>query len=264
MKPPSAARLRRLLPREGHPPAERRMLARLVERICSLPDPPDPFGLWPRYGALKEKLLSAAAEGRGDAVEGAFLELYIHLHGYRVPATEAERRVVEETRGYLNHPGGLSPLLKALPFVHGPTVFADFGAGNGLQGLLLQVIRPHRKTIQVEISGRLVEAGRVLQAWLGIEVERVAWIHGDVRAVLPRGMDFVYLYRPVRPEGTGLEFYRTFAARLMEPEGPEFVFSVADCLRPLLSTAFRVFYYDGHLTCFRRGSGKGGGGERDR
>jgi hypothetical protein len=159
---------------------------------------------------------------------------------------------LDASEAYLCHPGGLSPILKAGPFIRRTTVSGDFGAGNGLQGLLLQHLYPHKRTVQIEMSSRLVEAGRHLQAWLGIAPERVEWIVGDVSEVSPAGMDFVYLYRPVRPTGAGNRFYESFAAELERAERPAVVFSVADCLGPFLSAGFEAFYGDGHLTCFRR------------
>ena len=58
----------------------------------------------------------------------------------------------------------------------------------------------------------LVEAGRALQEWLSIPADRVEWIVGNVMDHSPAGMDFVYLYRPVRPTGVGRAFYERFAA----------------------------------------------------
>jgi hypothetical protein len=98
----------------------------------------------------------------------------------------------------------------------------------------------------------MVEAGRLLQAWLGIPEQRVDWVVGDVSETSPGEMDFVYLYRPVRPVGAGEAFYRGFAAQLAASPRPAVIFSIADCLRPHLSLHFEVFYCDGHLTCFRR------------
>ena len=65
-------------------------------------------------------------------------------------------------------------------------------------------------------------------------------------------MDFIYLYRPLRPTGPGEKFYRSFAAQLGKSRKPVVIFSVADCLQPFLSPDFETFYSDGHLTCFRR------------
>jgi hypothetical protein len=247
-----AERLRRLPGRDEHPPEEPERLSRLMCLFAELPEPPDPFGLYPRYAELRDLFLASIEGPDGEALEEAFLLLYAELHGYEVPYTPDERDRVAETGGYLSHLGGLSPILKAAPFIEPGTVSGDFGAGNGLQGLLIQKLVPHARTVQIEISSRMVEAGRLLQAWLGIPEERVEWVVGDVSEVSPAGMDFVYLYRPLRPAGAGEDFYRSFAAQLGASQRPVVIFSIADCLRPYLPPEFEVFYCDGHLTCFRR------------
>lgn len=248
-----AHRLRRLPGQGEHASEERERLIRLMCLLAELPEPPDPFGLYPQYAGLRDRFLASIGGPDGEALEEAFLLLYAHLHGYEVPYTPDERSRVLETGGHLSHVGGLSPILKAAPFIARDTVSGDFGAGNGLQGLLIQKLAPHAKTVQVEISSRMVEAGRRLQTWLGIPTERIDWVVGDVSEVSPAGMDFIYLYRPLRPTGPGEEFYRRFAAQLEASRKPVVIFSVADCLRPHLSPDFEVFYSDGHLTCFRRG-----------
>ena len=233
-------------------PEEGERLHRLIRLFAELPEPPDPFGLYPHYAELKDRLLACFERPDAESIEEAFLLLYAHLHGYEVPYTPDERRRVVETGGYLSHVGGLSPILKSAPFLGRDTVSGDFGAGNGLQGLLIQKLTPHAKTVQIEISSRMVEAGRLLQAWLGIPEERVEWVVSDVSDVSPAGMDFVYLYRPLRPTGAGEDFYRSFAAQLWASQRSVVIFSIADCLRPHLAPEFEVFYCDGHLTCFRR------------
>lgn len=164
---------------------------------------------------------------------------------------------MDETGGYWAHAGGISPVIKAPPFVRPDTVLGDFGAGNGLQGLLIQHLAPHARTVQIEISSRMVEAGRALQGWLGVPDERVEWIVGDVLDHSPRGMDFVYLYRPVRPVDEGRKFYERFGAALAAERREVVIFSVADCLGPFLPPGFPVLYGDGHLTCYRREAADG-------
>ena len=56
----------------------------------------------------------------------------------------------------------------AAPFFTPETRFVDYGAGNGLQGLLFQHLYPHRLTTLVELGGPMIEQGRRLQALLGI------------------------------------------------------------------------------------------------
>lgn len=232
--------------------AEQRRWLTLARLLAALPPPPDPLGLFPRWDALQEALRDALVRGRDEEVEEALLHLYAHLHSHAAPYTQDERRVVDATGGYWAHAGGIAPVAKAADFVGADTVSVDLGAGTGLQLLLLQVLAPHRLSVQVEISSRLVEAGRALQRWLRIAEERVAWRIGDVTQVPLPDCDFLYLYRPVRPEGAGRAFYQRLAAHLAALPHPVTVFSVADCLGPFLAETFERIYFDGHLACFKR------------
>jgi len=227
-------------------------LIRLIRILTEQDQGPPCSGVFDRYLELRGRTLAALGEARsGEDIEEAFLELYAHLHMHEASYTPAERRRMDETGGYWAHAGGVSPILKAGPFISESTVSADLGAGNGLQGLLLQCLDPHRCTIQVEISSRMVEIGRALQEWLGIGAERVEWVVGDVLEQSISGIDFLYLYRPVRPEGVGRGFYERLARELSKSERDVVVFSIADCLRHFLDARFEVFYRDGHLTCMR-------------
>jgi len=232
---------------------ERGWLIQLMHLFAELPSPPDPFGLYPAYPALKKAFLESINGQDSEDLEESFLNLYCHLHGHEAPYTPEERKRVDQTGGYWCHAGGLSPIIKAPAHIRPDTVSGDFGAGNGLQALLMMKLSPHTKTIQIEISSQMTEAGRHLQAWLGIEQARVEWITGDVLDASPRDMDFIYLYRPVRPEGQGRTFYKKFASELSESSKPIVIFSIADCLQQFLPSQFKIFYTDGHLTCYRRG-----------
>jgi len=226
--------------------------SRLVTLFAKLPPPSDGGNHFPEYGRLKEKLLDSMKDEDADGMEEAFLDLYCHLHMHEAPYTKSERRRMDETGGYWCHAGGLSPLLKAGPYISAETVLADFGAGNGLQGLLFQKLYPHARTVQIEISSEMVAIGRTLQEWLGIAKDRVEWVVDDVVNRSPAGIDFIYLYRPVRPEGEGRLFYERFASDLARDDRSVVIFSIADCLREFLPASFEVFYSDGHLTCYQR------------
>jgi hypothetical protein len=242
------------LVRTDLPAPERQRLVELMELFAFLPPPPDPVGLYPDYESLKAAFLDAATSGDTESLDEAFLSLYCHVHGHEAPYTPEERARVNQTGGYWCHAGGLSPILKAGAHIRPGTVSGDFGAGNGLQTLLMMKLYPHEKTRLIEISSRMVEAGRALMAWLGIDEARVDWMTGDVLDASPRGMDFIYLYRPVKPDGqAGQAFYRRFARELEEQNRPVVIFSIADCLRPFLPASFETFYTDGHLTCYRSG-----------
>jgi hypothetical protein len=172
--------LARRLSATGRDPGEADRLARLVLRFLILPSPPNGATHFPRYGELQRTLETAVLGGTGEAIEDAFLELYAHLHMNEAPYTSDERRQMDEAGGYWNHAGGLSPILKAERWINEDTVSADFGAGNGLQAFLLQVLYPHAKTVQIEISSKMRDIGEGLREWLGIAGDRVDWIIDDV------------------------------------------------------------------------------------
>jgi hypothetical protein len=245
-------RIETLISSEDYSEEERDRLVRLMLLFTELPAPPDPDGDFPKYGEYKERFLACAAGRDGEALEEAFLNLYAHLHMHEAKYTDEERQRMDEAGGYWGHAGGLSPILKAAPWIRPDTVSADLGAGNGLQGLLLQYLYPHEKTIQIEISERMLEIGKRLQAWLGIPAEKVEWVAGDVCDQALDGMDFIYLYRPVRPSTEkGRAFYENLAELLGRSHGQMVIFSIADCLRGFLPPGAEIFYNDGHLTCFR-------------
>ena len=245
-------RIEGLLDSGDYPGAEGGRLVRLLGLLAGLPAPPGHEDVFPRYAEYRQRFLESAEGEDGEALEEAFLTLYAHLHMHEAAYSPAERRRMDEAGGYWAHAGGLSPILKAGPWIGPATVSADLGAGNGLQGLLLQWLDQHEKTIQIEISSRMVEIGKRLQAWLGIDADRVEWVSGDVCEQPFDGIDFIYLYRPVRPTtARGRAFYERLAETLGRATREVVVFSIADCLREFVSPAVEVFYHDGHLTCFR-------------
>lgn len=244
-------RLLRLLAGFELPRAELHRTVELMQLLAHLPPPPDPGGHFPRYATLLMALRQAMADDDADVVEEAFLELYAHLHMHESPYTKEERTRLDETGGYWSHAGGIAPLVKAGPHIRYDTISADYGAGNGLQGLLLQKLYPHRKTIQIEISSEAVAIGRRLQRWLDVSEQSVEWIVGDVLDHPPLNVDFIYLYRPVRPVGEGIRFYRILADTASQSPTEVIIFSIADCLKDFLAPDFDRFYYDGHLSCFR-------------
>ena len=67
-----------------------------------------------------------------------------------------------------------------------------------------------------------------------------------------KNYDFIYIYRPLKPEGKGIQFYTQFAEEVSQSEGSVVIFSIADCLAGFLPNKFKTFYSDGHLTCFRK------------
>jgi len=254
---PATERLARLLAGAGDRPRQHAWrMAELVRRLLVRPPTGPLLELLPGTRELQVELARAATRHDPDCLEEALLQLYEHLHLTEAPYTRAERTRMDAAGGYWCHAGGLSPILHALPWISPDTVSADLGAGNGLQGLLLQVLRPHRRTLQVEISSGAVEIGRQLQAWLGVPEAAVEWVVADLLepGIVERVVecDLLLLYRPVRPERPGDQVYRRLAATLASSNRQTVVLSVADCLRRFLPDGFLELYGDGQLTVLQR------------
>jgi hypothetical protein len=230
--------------------ARDRMLARVGALFDALAARPGIDDLVPSFLKFHQELRAARETGDEDRIETALARLYCVVHGSGGAYAEAERTAFDKLGGYWCHAGGLEPLHVAAPFFTPETRFVDYGAGNGLQGLLFQHLYPHRLTTLVELGGPMIDQGRRLQAALGIPAERVDWVHANIMDVVPNRFDVIYLYRPVRPEGEGRAFYAMFASEAAKVDHPVTIVSVADCLRDFLPPAFRVIHGDGQITCF--------------
>jgi hypothetical protein len=230
--------------------ARARTLARVGELFDTLAARPGVDAVVPSFLKFHRELLDARATGDEESVEIALARLYCVVHGSGGAYAAAERAAFDRLGGYWCHAGGLEPLHVAAPYFTPATRFVDYGAGNGLQGLLFQHLFPHRLTTLVELGGPMIEQGRRLQALLGIPAERVEWVHASIIDLPPVRFDVVYLYRPVRPEGEGRAFYEMFAREVAQVRHPVKIVSVADCLRDFLPAAFRVIHGDGQITCF--------------
>ena len=228
-----------------------RFFASLARLFASLDAREGAAAFFPELAPLMEGCVKAVECADRQGAEDVLTMLYAYVHGDGMSYSPAERARLDESGGYWCHAGGLSPLWRAEEFIAPSSRLADFGAGNGFQGLLFQYLYPHRETTLIELSGPMVERGKKLQTLMGIEEERVSWIHGSVTEVSPGGFDFIYIYRPLRPERReGKLFYEHFAAELMKVRGPMTIFSIADCLKDELDDRFRLFHDDGQLACF--------------
>ncbi len=226
------------------------LLVHLIQLFGSLVTNEDFVKAYPDFPYLFLKFSRDLDHGDPEIAEVTLTQLYCYLHGKDSAYSPAERQVFDTYGGYWCHAGGLSPLFRAGPYIIEQTRLADYGAGNGLQGLLLQSLYPHKRTFQIEVSGSMIERGKRLQALMGIPRDRVEWVHQNIMDVPPSDFDFIYLYRPVRPEGSGRKFYERFARGLDGVQHGITIFSVADCLKDFLDSSFEIFYDDGHLTCF--------------
>jgi hypothetical protein len=204
----------------------------------------------PDLNCYVKNLSSTLREGDPSSLERDLLSLYTQLHRAGSEYSPYERKLLTERKGYSCYPGGLSPLFKAVQFIRPESIVADLGAGNGLQGLLLQCLSPHRKTIQIEISSEMIRIGRIFQQALGISDDRIEWIHDDIINVSIETADFIYIYLPAKPLEGGKKVYKAITNKLSMMNRPLVIFSVADCLAKFLNGQFSIFYTDGHLTCF--------------
>lgn len=191
----------------------------------------------------------AIEQGSGEDIEETLSRLYVTIHNAGSFYTDKEMQVLRLKGGYLCYPGGIYPLFLAGNFITRDTITTDLGSGNGLQGLLLQHLYPHRKTIQIEIAKEMIRIGKLYQKALGIKEEKIEWINDDIMNASFDEADLIYIYRPARPtEGAGL--YRSIAERLKCSDKNITVFSVADCLSHFLGDKFTTCYDDGHLKVF--------------
>lgn len=198
-------------------------------------------------------LMEAMKSNDSFALEHAMVNLYAHLHVAGATYSSDELKLLKTRDGYSCISGGLSPLIKAEPFINSESIVADLGAGNGLQGLLLQRLYPHKRTLQIELSSEMIRMGKIFQKALGINNNRLKWINADITDVSLETVDFIYIYRPAHPSENGKKLYQVIANKLITVDKPLIIFSVADCLSEFLDEHFSIFYTDGHLTCFSNG-----------
>ncbi len=251
VKPNDLANKLKLIYEEGDgDPGKKKLLISLTRLFCFLAAKEKFVEMYPEFNSLWSGLTNDLDRSDPEKVEDDLTQLYCCLHGKDSAYTPADRKTFDEYGGYWCHAGGLSPLYRAGPYITPSTRLADYGAGNGLQGLLFQYLYPHKKTCQIELSSKMIENGKRLQALMEIPEARVEWIHKNVIEVPPDNFDFIYIYRPVRPQWVGKTFYENFARRLDDVSHTVTIFSIADCLKDFLGDTFKIFHDDGHLTCF--------------
>jgi hypothetical protein len=227
-----------------------KQLSIIIEALLRIATDSAVKGEVPKLDYCVNNLKSALGNGEFPSLERALLALYIRLHSAGSTYSPHEREILTKRKGYSCYPGGLTPLIRAAQFVRPDSTVADLGAGNGLQGLLLQCLCPHKKTIQIELSAEMIRIGKVFQRALGFSADRIEWIHDDIVNASIETADFIYLYLPAKPLDGGKEVYEAIASKISEMKRPVAVFSVADCLAQFTGRQLSVSYMDGHLTCF--------------
>jgi len=227
-------------------------LTLLGEALLMLAGNPSVVAEAPELEQYAEKYRISMKENDADETEIAFLNLYCALHRVGDAYTQSERQILDKKKGYFNHPGGISPLVKAEKFIKPDSIVVDLGAGNGLQGLLFQYLYPHKETRLVELSAEMIRIGRMFQQVFAFGNDRIKWVHDDILNISLIETDFVYLYRPSKPSDDGYQLYHAISDKLASRKGTLTIFSIADCLKDFLDSSFSIFYSDGHLTCFEK------------
>lgn len=225
-------------------------LKKIEEAFAAIASDQTVLNDFPTIGTAANDYREKSRGGYSDDAEISFLNFYCEIHRSGSEYLPGEREKLDNKHGYFNHPGGLSPLLRAKPYITDQSITADLGAGNGLQGLLFQYLYPHACTFQVELSSKMITIGKKFQKALGIPEERIEWINDDIINFDLSSVDFLYLYRPSKPIKDGLVLYQNLQKKLSDRNKSLIIFSIADCLKDFLSHRYKEFYNDGHLTCF--------------
>lgn len=184
--------------------------------------------------------------------ESALIELYIALHQGGRGYSDKEEELLKEKRGLKGLPGGILPVIIASHLIEEDYVFVDLGAGNGLQGLLLQYIFPHRLTRQIELAKAHLDTGSIYENQLGFDEKKILYENIDILSGDFSNVDFIYMYRPVRPIDSGLEFYKNLYNKLKQIKKPHFILSVADCFEPFLGQEYKKIYENEFLKVFKK------------
>jgi hypothetical protein len=229
----------------------------IEESLLGLASDSGTAALAPDAPALGLRLEEAARRDNPEEREAALSSLYRVLHAAGSRYSPEEDEVIKKHHGIPKQPGGLTPLLMSLPFIRPDSTVVDLGAGNGLQGLLLQKLKSHARTVQIELSGSMIETGKVLEGGLGTEDGRIVWAHTDIMEADLEGLtggapDLLYMYRPVKPVGEGHRVYERIAGWIDGWPGGCAIMSVADCLGPFLGPGIDKLYEDDYLTVYRK------------
>lgn len=218
--------------------------------LIKLASDPRVLRLDSKIGACVEDLLNSISSNDNEQREASLIDLYLCLHKAGASYNQCEQRLMDEKKGLKWLPGGIMPVVFASYIMKPQFTFVDLGAGNGLQGLMLQYISPHRLTRQIELSGSHLNTGRIYRKVLGIHETQVSFENADIFDSSFYGVDVFYMYRPARPMGEGINIYKNINAKLLALKNPFFLISVADCFEPFITMDYKVVYSNEFLKIF--------------
>jgi hypothetical protein len=208
------------------------------------------YNICPDSVLLKNQLLYAKKNNDTDKRESLLIELYLALHKAGAGYSRSENKVLENKKGLKWLPGGLMPLVFASFIIKPGDVFIDLGCGNGLQGILLKMVAPHKKTRQIELSKKYLETGNIFVEALGLDKPGFSFENNDIGAVDVSDADFIYMYRPARPMGEGKLFYENLAEKFSRIKKNFYLLSVADCFEPFIKSKYIKIYSNDFLSIF--------------
>ena len=231
----------------------------IEDALLRLADEPSISAIAPEAPTLAENLIETNKSGAMPPLERevALAELYRVLHMAGAEYSDDETQVIKRTNGIPRQPGGVTPLLMAEQFISSNATVVDLGAGNGLQGLLLRKLIPHKRTVLIEISGAMIEAGKLFQQVMEGEHSAIDWVHGDLmeldfKEIIPETPELLYMYRPVKPVGEGKRLYERISKWIDGWDSTGHIVSVADCLGPFLSDSVIKLYEGDFFTLYRK------------
>lgn len=195
-------------------------------------------------------LINAQKNGDIEKREMNLIKLYLLFHKYGAGYSFEEEKFMEKSKGHKWFPGGLMPLVLGSYLMKPEYEFCDLGCGNGFQGILMQILSPHSKTRQIEISKSYLEAGKIFLKPLKIDKGKISFEHIDISSFKMKETDFVYMYRPSRPIEEGAQLYRNLSNKVYLNKKSFYLLSVADCFEPFIKGNYEKVYQNEYLSVF--------------
>jgi hypothetical protein len=196
------------------------------------------------------ELLTAKKNNDLEKREIFLTKLYLLFHRFGAGYTIEEEKFIEKSKGLKWLPGGLMPLVLGSYFMKPEYEFCDLGCGNGFQGILMQVLCPHKKTRQIEIAGSYLKKGEIFLSLPEIDKKKFCFENIDIADFQMKSADFLYMYRPARPMGEGSILYEKLADKFFKAKKSFYLLSVADCFEPFIKCSYKKIYQNEFLSIF--------------
>ncbi|MCB9494570.1 MAG: hypothetical protein H6681_03885 [Desulfobacteraceae bacterium] len=196
------------------------------------------------------ELLSAKENNDLEKREIFLTKLYLLFHKFGAGYSHEEEKFIQRSKGLKWLPGGLMPVVLGSYLMKSEYEFCDLGCGNGFQGILMQVLCPHKKTRQIEIAGSYLNKGEIFLSLPEIDREKICFENIDISDFQMQSADFIYMYRPARPMGEGSLIYQKLSDKFLNAEKSFYLLSVADCFEPFIKGSYERVYQNEFLNIF--------------